>query len=173
MAVHTRQSTLVNAVQKESEDFIQLANSSEDEEDEEEQDVAVTSSNNNSHKRKADDGAEGDSEGQGGVYEKCYNGQPVPPWLMGMARLGKGKNPDISEMINEEVSKFVDYISPTPEEHQMRVWVIERMQRVLNNMKMISVTPVAKCFGSFETRMYLPTSDIDMTIMLFREGSTK
>ncbi|KAJ2087887.1 hypothetical protein GGI09_006469 [Coemansia sp. S100] len=174
MAVHARQSTLVQAVQKESEDFIQLANSSEDEEDEEEQDAAVTSSsNNNSHKRKADDGEEGDPEGRGGVYEKCYNGQPVPPWLMGMARLGKGKNPDISEMINEEVSKFVDYISPTPEEHQMRVWVIERMQRVLNNMKMISVTPVAKCFGSFETRMYLPTSDIDMTIMLFREGSTK
>ncbi|KAJ2062047.1 hypothetical protein GGI17_002718 [Coemansia sp. S146] len=173
MAVHTRQSTQVKAAQKETEDFIQLANSSEDEEEQGGDDDAAVTISNNTHKRKADDGEDGDAEPQVGVYEKCYNGQPVPPWLLGMRRLGRGKTPDISEMVNEEVSKFVDYISPTPEEHQMRVWVIERMQRVLNNMKMISVTPVAKCFGSFETRLYLPSSDIDMTIMLYREGTTK
>ncbi|KAJ2821485.1 hypothetical protein GGI24_004201 [Coemansia furcata] len=173
MAVVTRPSTLAETVPRDSEDYIQLANSSsEGEDDEGNDDVPVTVNGNNTHKRKADDGDE-DGEPQAEVYQKCYNGQPVPPWLIGMRRLGRGKTPDISEIINEEVTKFVDYISPTPEEHQMRVWVIERMQRILDNMKMIAVTPVAKCFGSFETRLYLPTSDIDMTIMLYREGTTK
>ncbi|KAJ2839354.1 hypothetical protein FBU31_000712 [Coemansia sp. 'formosensis'] len=174
MAVVTRHSTLAETVPKDSEDYIQLANSSssEGEDDEGNDDEPVTVTGNNTHKRKADDGDE-DGEPQAEVYQKCYNGQPVPPWLIGMRRLGRGKTPDISEIINEEVTKFVDYISPTPEEHQMRVWVIERMQRILDNMKMIAVTPVAKCFGSFETRLYLPTSDIDMTIMLYREGTTK
>ncbi|PIA13145.1 Nucleotidyltransferase, partial [Coemansia reversa NRRL 1564] len=78
-----------------------------------------------------------------------------------------GKRPDISEMLNEEVEKFTAYISPTPEEHQMRQWVIERMQRVLDSMYLPGITPIAKCFGSFETQMYLPTSDIDMTVMLY------
>ncbi|KAJ2030476.1 hypothetical protein IWW57_001164, partial [Coemansia sp. S610] len=166
MAVHTRRSTTqAKPAQKEPEDFIKFADSSDEDEIPSEPATAPT------HKRKADD--EDNEEPQQGVYQKCYNGQPVPPWLIGLKRLGQGKTPDISEMINEEVTKFVDYISPTPEEHQMRAWVIERMQRVLDNMKMIAITPVAKCFGSFETRLYLPTSDIDMTIMLYREGTTK
>ncbi|KAI8318572.1 Nucleotidyltransferase, partial [Martensiomyces pterosporus] len=83
-----------------------------------------------------------------------------------------GKLPDISDIINEEVVRFVEYISPTPEEHQMRTWVIERLQRVLDSMKMIDIAPKAKCFGSFNTRLYLPTSDIDMTVMLYDKGTT-
>ncbi|KAJ1940166.1 hypothetical protein GGF37_004090 [Kickxella alabastrina] len=53
----------------------------------------------------------------------------------------------------------------------MRLWVIERMQRVLDQLQMIDVKPKAQCFGSFETRLYLPTSDIDMTVMLHNEGT--
>ncbi|KAJ2489404.1 hypothetical protein IWW37_004026 [Coemansia sp. RSA 2050] len=170
MAVHARRSTPAKPAQKETEDFIQFADSSSEGEEDEIPEEA-TNSNTTTHKRKASD--EDSGESRQGVYQKCYNGQPVPPWLIGLKRLGQGRTPDISEMINEEVTKFVDYISPTPEEHQMRAWVIERMQRVLDNMKMIGITPVAKCFGSFETRLYLPTSDIDMTIMLYREGTTK
>ncbi|KAJ2440772.1 hypothetical protein GGF42_007518, partial [Coemansia sp. RSA 2424] len=190
MAVDTRRlpTPAAEPVLKDTEDYIKLAETSEDEEEEGEREATTTSNNNNSnnisHKRKAGDDDDdvnddnGDDRGgggnpqTGGVYQKCYNGMPVPPWLTGMRRLGRGERPDINDMVNEEVTKFVDYISPTPEEHQMRVWVIERMQRILDNMKMIAVTPVAKCFGSFETRLYLPTSDIDMTVMLFREGST-
>ncbi|KAJ2458823.1 hypothetical protein GGF42_001837 [Coemansia sp. RSA 2424] len=182
MAVDTRRlpTPAAEPALKDTEDYIKLAETSEDEE--EEREATTTSNNNNiSHKRKAGDDDDDDDNADdcgggnpqtGGVYQKCYNGMPVPPWLTGMRRLGRGERPDISDMVNEEVTKFVDYISPTPEEHQMRVWVIERMQRILDNMKMIAVTPVAKCFGSFETRLYLPTSDIDMTVMLFREGST-
>ncbi|KAJ2518285.1 hypothetical protein GGI11_002912 [Coemansia sp. RSA 2049] len=114
------------------------------------------------------------SEGKSGrVREKCYNGQELPPWLRGHRRLGKGKWPDISDMINQEMKLFVQYISPTPEEHQMRLWVIERMQRVLDSMVLPDVEPQAQCFGSFETRLYLPTSDIDMTIMLYKRGASK
>ncbi|KAJ2498617.1 hypothetical protein GGH96_004173 [Coemansia sp. RSA 1972] len=110
-----------------------------------------------------------DNDEAPGTYQKCYNGQPVPPWLASQRRLGTGKSPDINTMINEEVTKFVTYISPTPEEHQMRSWVIERMQRILGAWTLPGTRAVAKCFGSFETRLYLPTSDIDMTIMLYNE----
>ncbi|KAJ2745059.1 hypothetical protein GGI20_002468 [Coemansia sp. BCRC 34301] len=170
MAVDTRRLAQAEPALKETEDYIKFGETSEEEEEEER--VATST---NAHKRKADDGDDDEGKGsepQAGTYQKCYNGQPVPPWLTGIRRLGRGEHPDISDMVNEEVTKFVDYISPTPEEHQMRVWVIERMQRILDSMKMIAVTPVAKCFGSFETRLYLPTSDIDMTVMLYREGST-
>ncbi|KAJ2911039.1 hypothetical protein GGI21_000250 [Coemansia aciculifera] len=162
-----------------AEDYIKLgATSSEEDEEGDDNQPSGLNSNNSSNsnernnKRKAtadDDEADGEPSG---VYEKCYNGQPVPPWLLGARRLGHGERPDINDIVNEEVTKFVDYISPTPEEHQMRVWVIERMQRILDNMKMVAITPVAKCFGSFETRLYLPTSDIDMTVMLYRQGTT-
>ncbi|KAJ2345898.1 hypothetical protein GGF43_005106, partial [Coemansia sp. RSA 2618] len=112
-----------------------------------------------------------DGDDHSGTYQKCYNGQNVPPWLTGQRRLGTGKLPDISTMINEEVTKFVAYISPTPEEHQMRAWVIERMQKILGSWELPDARPVAQCFGSFETRLYLPTSDIDMTIMLYDKHS--
>ncbi|KAJ1729359.1 hypothetical protein LPJ61_003560 [Coemansia biformis] len=71
------------------------------------------------------------------------------------------------------MTRFISYISPTPEEHQMRAWVIERLQQVLEKMKLSNVSPMAKCFGSFETRLYLPTSDIDITVMLYEAGTTR
>ncbi|KAJ2311212.1 hypothetical protein IWW52_000726 [Coemansia sp. RSA 2704] len=101
------------------------------------------------------------------AYQKCYNGQPVPPWLSGLPRLGQGTHPDINTMINEEVTKFVAHISPTPEEHQMRAWVVQRLQRVLDEWQLPRVRPVVRCFGSFDTQLYLPTSDIDVTLMLY------
>ncbi|KAJ2004144.1 hypothetical protein GGI04_000534 [Coemansia thaxteri] len=155
-----------------TEDYIKLAESSSDEDNSSGAAPAASSQPSANNKRKAGGSDPQPSSEANGAYQKCYSGQPVPPWLIGMRRIGSGEKPDINDMVNEEVAKFVDYISPTPEEHQMRSWVIERMQRILDNMKMIAVTPVAKCFGSFETRLYLPSSDIDMTIMLYRQGST-
>ncbi|KAJ1960955.1 hypothetical protein GGI12_003516 [Dipsacomyces acuminosporus] len=107
------------------------------------------------------------------LYTTCYNGEPIPPWLKGAGRLGRGERPLISDIFNEEVARFVEYISPTPEERQMREWVIERLQRVLNNMRMAGVEAKAMCFGSFSTDLYLPTSDIDMTVMLFEHGTKR
>ncbi|KAJ2276309.1 hypothetical protein EV176_002421 [Coemansia sp. RSA 451] len=146
-----------------TEDFIGFGDISSSE-DEEAVDVPTTGK-----RGRTDNDSENEADAAPGSYQKCYNGQPVPPWLAGQRRLGTGKSPDINTMINEEVTKFVSYISPTPEEHQMRSWVIERMQRILGAWTLPGTRAVAKCFGSFETRLYLPTSDIDMTIMLYNE----
>ncbi|KAJ2540605.1 hypothetical protein EV175_006217, partial [Coemansia sp. RSA 1933] len=167
-----------------SEDFIQLGSSSDEDENEYGNEDQSTADEDDDDDNGDDDeeremlpngkralaaasGPNACSTGGG----RCYNGQPLPPWLKGRSRLGKGKWPDISDMINEEMGLFVKYISPTPEEHQMRQWVITRMQRVLDNMHLLDVDAQALCFGSFATRLYLPTSDIDMTVMLYSKTS--
>ncbi|KAJ1870568.1 hypothetical protein LPJ55_004565 [Coemansia sp. RSA 990] len=148
-----------------ADDFIKFEDSSSESEVES---VAETPSTAAGAKRSLADADEvPEHESDPAKFQKCYNGQPVPPWLLGQQRLGKGKAPEIHTMLNEEVTKFVNYISPTPEEHQMRTWVIERMQRILDEWDLPDARPVAFCFGSFETKLYLPTSDIDLTIMIY------
>ncbi|KAJ1822796.1 hypothetical protein LPJ56_000619 [Coemansia sp. RSA 2599] len=159
-----------------TEDFIRFNSSDEEERDSdtENNDEQQRSTSLAGAKRKADGDAETDADASAdtsAVYEKCYNGHPVPAWLKGHKRLGSGAHPAISDMLNEEVTRFVDYISPTPEEHQMRQWVIERLQRVLDRMNIADIDAKALCFGSFNTRLYLPTSDIDMTVMLYEKGT--
>lgn len=55
--------------------------------------------------------------------------------------------------LNEEVKAFVDYMSPTPEEHETRsliiMWIRDAITREFPEAQ---VTP----FGSFETKLYLP-----------------
>ncbi|KAJ1895840.1 hypothetical protein LPJ81_004873, partial [Coemansia sp. IMI 209127] len=160
-----------------SEDFIQLGSSSDEEEQEETEDQ-WTEDEDEDERETLPNGKRGASASASTSdakqpSEKCYNGRPLPPWLKGHKRLGKGKWPEISDMINEEMTLFVKYISPTPEEHQMREWVITRMQRVLDNMKLMDADAKALCFGSFATRLYLPTSDIDMTVMLYKQSSSR
>ncbi|KAJ1766814.1 hypothetical protein IW140_005139 [Coemansia sp. RSA 1813] len=159
-----------------SEDFIRLASSSSEEErenDEQAYDEDEEREPLPNGKRAAEAAKTATENKTRNNHEICYNGQALPPWLKGHNRLGKGKYPDISDMINEEMSLFVKYISPTPEEHQMRVWVINRLQRVLDNMHLLDADAQALCFGSFATRLYLPTSDIDMTVMLYKKNSSK
>ncbi|KAJ2748936.1 hypothetical protein IWQ56_007337, partial [Coemansia nantahalensis] len=164
-----------------ADDYIKLAESSSDEGADdgrgEESDAAKQPAVRAGTKRVHSDD-EGDQEDGGGgdaapaAHQRCYNGAAVPPWLKGARRLGRGKWPDVNEILNEEMTRFIAYISPTVEEHQMRAWVIERLQGVLSTMRLPRVQAVAKCFGSFETQLYLPTSDIDMTVMLYDAGTT-
>ncbi|KAJ1680075.1 hypothetical protein EV182_000734 [Spiromyces aspiralis] len=101
-------------------------------------------------------------------YLYCYDGQPLPQWLVGRKRLGRGQNPSINTMLNEEVETFVQYISPTPEEHQLRQWVVLKLQRSLDRLYSAKEGLEAKVevFGSFETMLYLPTGDIDVTVVI-------
>ncbi|KAJ1555969.1 Non-canonical poly(A) RNA polymerase papd5, partial [Cladochytrium tenue] len=75
----------------------------------------------------------------------------VPIW----AREGRKYSTDLSLMFNEEVEDYVRYISPTLAEHEMRTLTVERLR-----MAVKSVYPSANVyvFGSFETKLYLPTS---------------
>jgi len=54
---------------------------------------------------------------------------------------------------HKEVKAFVEYISPTPEEHEVRSMVITSIARAIK-----STWPDARIspFGSFETKLYLP-----------------
>ncbi|KAJ1724938.1 hypothetical protein LPJ53_000864 [Coemansia erecta] len=170
---------------RQTEDYIAFASSSSSEEDEEQDSIAgedgvilvEDTDDEQGHgargtKRKADDSDE-EVAAVNPAYNTTYDGHPLPPWLKGHKRLGNGSHPDIPDMINDEVEKFVDFISPTAEEHEMRTMVIRRLQRVLDSIPLSGIRPEAICFGSFDTKLYLPTSDVDMAVMLYDEGTDK
>lgn len=54
------------------------------------------------------------------------------------------------------------YLSPTAEEHRIRQYIVNRIQQVV-----CSIWPDASLhvFGSFNTRLYLPSSDIDLVVL--------
>ncbi|XP_069676096.1 terminal nucleotidyltransferase 4B-like isoform X2 [Periplaneta americana] len=64
--------------------------------------------------------------------------------------------------LHEEIEDFYNYMCPTPEEHELRVDVVRRIEKVV-----LSLWPEAKVeiFGSFRTGLYLPTSDIDLVVI--------
>lgn len=68
--------------------------------------------------------------------------------------------------LHEEICDFVDFISPTREEHLARSQVVLRVKDVIDAMFNKKGKKVAKVhvFGSYETRLYLPSSDIDIVV---------
>lgn len=64
--------------------------------------------------------------------------------------------------LHEEIIDFYEYIKPFEEEEFMRNRVVQRIEAVV-----CCIWPEAKVeiFGSFATKLYLPTSDIDLMIM--------
>ncbi|KAF8495367.1 Nucleotidyltransferase [Gautieria morchelliformis] len=68
---------------------------------------------------------------------------------------------NLAELLHQEVAAFVRYISPTPEEHEVRGMVITIISRAIQ-----STWPDARIspFGSYETKLYLPLGDIDLVV---------
>lgn len=64
--------------------------------------------------------------------------------------------------LHQEIEDFYQYMTPTPEEHHMRLQVVKNITHIIN-----SLWPRAKVevFGSFRTGLYLPTSDIDLVVI--------
>ncbi|EGU11585.1 hypothetical protein RTG_02360 [Rhodotorula toruloides ATCC 204091] len=64
------------------------------------------------------------------------------------------------DQFNAECRAFVTYISPTPIEHQLRLWTIELIRRTIK-----SKYPDAnvQCFGSVGTGLYLP-GGVDLSV---------
>ncbi|KAJ3077210.1 hypothetical protein HDU98_006397 [Podochytrium sp. JEL0797] len=83
---------------------------------------------------------------------------PPPIW----AHDGREYSSDLTEMFNQEVQDYVHYISPTPAEHSLRHLTIERLRFVVSRLWPQATVEV---FGSFSTKLYLPTSDVDIVIM--------
>ncbi|XP_041377060.1 terminal nucleotidyltransferase 4B-like [Gigantopelta aegis] len=96
-----------------------------------------------------------------GLNHSCYKhllGEDggLTPWKI----RGKKYRPGIIGL-HEEILDFFKYMTPRPEEAQMRREVVERLQDVIHDL-----WPDAKVeiFGSFRTGLYLPTSDIDLVV---------
>ena len=56
--------------------------------------------------------------------------------------------------LHEEIEDFFQYMTPTPQEHQVRLAVVHRIIDVI--MKIWPHASV-QIFGSFHTGLYLPT----------------
>ncbi|BFZ60273.1 Poly(A) polymerase [Saitoella coloradoensis] len=69
---------------------------------------------------------------------------------------------EVARILHREILDFVDYLGPTPEEHELRHLVVERIRAVVK--KTWPQTEV-RVFGSYDTRLYLPTSDIDLVVL--------
>ncbi|XP_057368151.1 terminal nucleotidyltransferase 4B-like [Daphnia carinata] len=83
-----------------------------------------------------------------------YNGCP---WLLHGKHYSKGVLG-----LHEEIEDFFQYMTPTPQEHQVRLAVVHRIIDVI--MKIWPHASV-QIFGSFHTGLYLPTSDIDLVVL--------
>jgi len=83
-----------------------------------------------------------------------YNGRATPCWKLKEYEFN-------SHGLHDEVLDFCKYISPRPSEEAMRNDVVQRVRGVIQNK-----WPEAKVevFGSFNTGLYLPTSDIDIVV---------
>ncbi|KAJ3028041.1 hypothetical protein HDV00_010695, partial [Rhizophlyctis rosea] len=86
---------------------------------------------------------------------------PLPPWVPE----GREYSEDLLQMLHEEIDDYVSYMSPSDAEHKMRLLTVSRLRTVVR-----SVFPNAEMsvFGSFDTKLYLPSSDID--IVLFEDS---
>ncbi|KAI8851225.1 hypothetical protein BC829DRAFT_368731 [Chytridium lagenaria] len=82
---------------------------------------------------------------------------PIPPWARDISQYSK----DAAAMFNEEAEDYVRFIAPTAAEQAMRLLTVERIRAVA---KSLWPTCEVKIFGSFETGLYLPTSDVDVVV---------
>ncbi|KAF9574262.1 hypothetical protein EC968_007031 [Mortierella alpina] len=81
------------------------------------------------------------------------------PW---MGRTVYSDMRSVPVMLTQELKDFVRYISPTDEEHKVRLYVLKRIEQSVQ-----SIWPDAQiaAFGSFDTKLYLPTSDMDVVVL--------
>ncbi len=72
------------------------------------------------------------------------------------------KRKHFSERLHQELVDLADYLSPTPEESAARALVVRKCDTVVRRL---FPDKKIECFGSFETGLYLPTSDIDLVVI--------
>jgi len=56
--------------------------------------------------------------------------------------------------LHEEIEDFYNYMCPTVEEHELRVNVVRRIEKVVLSLWQDATVEI---FGSFRTGLYLPT----------------
>ncbi|KAF9532773.1 hypothetical protein CPB83DRAFT_758580 [Crepidotus variabilis] len=69
---------------------------------------------------------------------------------------------NVAELMHREVEAFVDWISPSPVEDEIRGLIVENISRIVKkSFPDAQVHP----FGSYQTKLYLPEGDIDLVII--------
>ncbi|KAI0306661.1 hypothetical protein B0F90DRAFT_1808312 [Multifurca ochricompacta] len=81
------------------------------------------------------------------------------PWVTDVNWEG---STNVAELLHQEVKAFVNYISPTREEDEVRSLVVTLISQAIQKK-----IPDAKvlAFGSYETKLYLPLGDIDLVVL--------
>ncbi|KAJ1911730.1 hypothetical protein IWQ60_010002 [Tieghemiomyces parasiticus] len=99
----------------------------------------------------------------------------LPPWFAAHLTEARDTPPapilarNVHQLLHQEVLDFVDFISPTAQEHRVRELVIQRVRRMVQSHWPDASVDV---FGSFTPRIYLPDGDIDLVITL-RQAQSK
>ncbi|KAG9302303.1 hypothetical protein G9A89_008794 [Geosiphon pyriformis] len=79
--------------------------------------------------------------------------------------------PEAMFYLDAEVQEFIRYISPRPSERRLRQLVVSRVDHFLKaNFDQECET---MAFGSFDTELYLPTSDLDIVVFCKSENPRK
>ncbi|ORY67933.1 hypothetical protein BCR35DRAFT_294786 [Leucosporidium creatinivorum] len=110
-------------------------------------------------KRKLDEYEERDAEGTRRMQKR--ERERSTPWCEEPG-VDWSKCNSAIDMVNREAFAFIHYISPTPVEHELRLWTIELIRRTIQ--KRWSDADV-QCFGSVGTGLYLPGGDIDLVVL--------
>ncbi|KAK3804560.1 MAG: hypothetical protein J3Q66DRAFT_376241 [Benniella sp.] len=85
-----------------------------------------------------------------------------PPGCPWMGHRNYSKMASVPIMLTQELWDFVDYISPTKEEHQIREYVVRLVRKTVKDLWSNADVVV---FGSFDTMLYLPTSCYKVTVI--------
>ncbi|KAF8931786.1 hypothetical protein BGZ47_011694 [Haplosporangium gracile] len=70
------------------------------------------------------------------------------------------------EMSTQEIKDFAEYLKPTPEEHAIRTYIFKAVEEFVANLWSGAKVHV---YGSFNTQLYLPGSDMDIVIVMDTE----
>lgn len=115
-----------------------------------------------------DEDASGAGEGQNVPSLGRKPGKPAPvksvlrwnvPW---MQRDASKYSRQPTELLHQEIIDFVNYVSPTEEERFARSEAIRRLEAVV---KGVWPEAVVQPFGSFDSQLFLPSSDLDIVVM--------
>ncbi|TRY61346.1 hypothetical protein TCAL_12131 [Tigriopus californicus] len=109
----------------------------------------------NRTKRKRESSAHG-SPPSHALPEPVSAGPPGPVWNPARRVYSSGV-----VGLHEEIEDFFQWMTPTPQEHQVRMEVISRIRRVIQTEWREARVDV---LGSFKSGLYLPTSDIDLVL---------
>jgi non-canonical poly(A) RNA polymerase PAPD5/7 len=88
----------------------------------------------------------------------------LPPWLSSAERLESTYNQqDFTLGLHEEILDYLEYVSPSEQERKLREELVDRVKSIT-----YKVFPLCEIdiFGSFQTGLYLQTSDIDLVVKL-------